>query len=121
MWTYSVADGSLYAPKTGARIAFGYSGREKGLNNSCYENVHCIGPIPRGQWIIGKFFDDAEKGPVVCHLIIGPASDVYGRDGFMIHGDNSAHNCSASEGCIILPRFAREAIRDSGDSQLMVI
>jgi hypothetical protein len=30
----------------------------------------------------------------------------------MIHGDNQALNHSASDGCIVAPRFIREQIRD---------
>jgi hypothetical protein len=46
---------------------------------------------------------------------------MFGRDGFLIHGDNSAMNHTASEGCIILTRDIRQRISDSGDTQLTVI
>jgi len=43
-----------------------------------------------------------------------------GRSGFLIHGDNSKHNFSASEGCIILSRSTRDAISSSGITRLEV-
>jgi hypothetical protein len=42
-----------------------------------------------------------------------------GRDGFMIHGDNIRHD--ASTGCVILPRYIRDQISNSGDNQLEVV
>jgi hypothetical protein len=34
--------------------------------------------------------------------------DTFGRGGFFLHGDNSLGNESASEGCIILSRWAAD-------------
>jgi hypothetical protein len=69
------------------------------------------GPIPRGAWTIGEFFDDpGGKGPVVAHLTPCEGTETFGRSGFMIHGDNQALNHSASEGCIVAPRFIRDQI-----------
>ena len=42
------------------------------------------------------------------------SSDAHGRSGFLIHGDNSKGDKSASEGCIILGPDVRKAIADSG-------
>ena len=69
------------------------------------------GPIPRGKWEIGAFFDDpGGKGQVVAHLTPCDGTETFGRSGFLIHGDNSALNHSASEGCIVAPRVIREQI-----------
>jgi hypothetical protein len=69
------------------------------------------GPIPRGAWTIGLFFDDSGgKGPVVSHLTPRDGTETFGRSGFMLHGDNSAADHTASEGCIVAPRFIREQI-----------
>lgn len=119
MWRWTQT-GNLFDPE-GALKGTGYSGHGEGVNNGALEAVHDVGPIPKGLWRIGPFFDDpGGKGPVVCHLTPLSGTDTHGRSGFMVHGDNAAANHTASEGCIILARPLREAIRDSGDSILNV-
>jgi hypothetical protein len=49
-----------------------------------------------------------------------PGNQMFGRDGFLIHGDNMAMNHTASEGCIILGRPIREQIADSADRVIVV-
>jgi len=46
----------------------------------------------------------------VAHLTPIEGTDTFGRSGFMVHGDNQALNHSASEGCIVAPRFIRDQI-----------
>jgi hypothetical protein len=117
MWTYSQTSGELVTPENN-----GYSGCGEGLNNPLAQNLHDVGPIPQGDWTIGKFFNDpGGKGPIVAHLYPGDGTETYGRTGFYIHGDNEAMNHTASEGCIILERAMREAIATSGDNALHVI
>ena len=48
-------------------------------------------------------------------------TNTYGRDGFLIHGDNTAMNHTASHGCIILPRIVRAGIDASDDKVLEVV
>ena len=121
MWTYQQSTGTLTAPD-GSTLGAGYSGHGSGLNSPTAQTQADIGPIPQGWWTIGAFFDDpGDKGPIVAHLTPDAGTDTFGRSGFMIHGDNAAANHSASEGCIILARPLREAIRDSGDARLTVI
>ena len=120
MWIYSQTTGKLNAPD-GSTPGFGYSGRGADLNNPSGEADVAQGPIPEGMWTIGAFFNDpGGKGPIVCHLTPYPETDTFGRSGFMIHGDNSEANHTASEGCIILARPLREAIEASGDHSLQV-
>lgn len=122
MWSYQQSTGNLTDPKGTTYYRVGYSGRDRGLNNSLMQDVPDIGPIPQGLWLIdAEWFDDPEKGPMVVHLIPLFPTDVFGRDGFMIHGDNEEMNHTASEGCLILPRVYRQAIKDSGDTRLEVI
>jgi hypothetical protein len=92
-----------------------------GLNNVHLESMADFGPIPRGQYSIGPFFDDPEKGPIVARLTPAPGTNDYGRSGFMIHGDNALMNETASEGCIILQHSIRVQIQDSGDKDLLVV
>jgi len=120
-WKYYSLSGQILAP-SGAYLGTGYAGNGKGLNNPDLQYLHNIGPIPRGAWDIGEFFDDEEgKGPVVAHLEPCDGTETYGRSGFMIHGDTAAANHTASEGCIVAPRFIRDAIRLSPVKLLTVL
>lgn len=108
-----IVDGLLYFP--------GYSGHREGKNNPAMQSIHDVGPIPVGQYLIGTFFDDPTKGPIVAHLTPLPGTNTYGRTGFMIHGDSILHPGTASLGCIIQSRLARETCRDSADYGLEVV
>lgn len=120
-WRYSQSTGRLTSP-AGSSVGVGYSGRGAGLNNPAMQGVTDIGPIPQGQWQIGRFFDDpGGKGPIVAHLIPVDGTETYGRSGFMVHGDNGAANHTASEGCIILPHLLREQLMASNDRSLIVV
>ena len=120
-WKYYSLSGQILTP-SGTYLATGYSGNGKGLNSPHMESVHNIGPIPRGKWDIGDFFDDEEgKGPVVANLEPRDGTETFGRSEFMIHGDNQAANDTASEGCIVAPRFVRAAMRVSPVKLLTVL
>ena len=117
MWTFSYR-GSIWrddGPKSGA-----YSGHGDALNNAAYQSAEGLGPIPVGQYRIGTFFDHPRLGPCVAHLTPVNNTNVYGRSGFFIHGDNVAMDHSASDGCIIVNRAIRTAIRASDDTNLTV-
>ena len=120
MWSYCSANGNL--SHGGAFAGSGYSGIGEGLNNPQLENDPGVGPLPRGSYIIEPFFDDpGGKGLIVAHLTPAPDTRTFGRNGFMIHGDNAAMNHSASHGCIILSRQLRRQISISGDDALEVV
>lgn len=120
-WKYYSLSGMMKAP-SGAILGHGYSGNGQGLNNPAMENMHNIGPIPRGAYGIGAFFyDDCGKGPTVCDLIPLSETETFGRCGFMVHGDNRKANESASEGCIVAPRFIRDAMKLSPVKLLEVL
>jgi hypothetical protein len=120
MWTYESSNGNL--TQDGNPIGVGYSGFPPDVNNQAAEVDPDQGPIPRGAWTIGAFFDDpGGKGPIVAHLTPDPATNVFSRDGFMIHGDNPAMNHTASHGCIILAHPYRQQIAASGDNALQVV
>ena len=119
-WTYSQTTGNLIDP-SGEIVGQGYSGNGADLDNPAGQADVGHGPIPQGAWTIGTFFDDpGGKGPIVAHLTPNTGTDTLGRSGFMIHGDNSAANHTASHGCIILSHTLRCLIRDSGVKQLIV-
>jgi Protein of unknown function (DUF2778) len=119
MWTYRQASGCI--EWNGAILGVGYSGAlPLGRNNPQMQNVRMVGPIPQGAYLIGDLIDSAVHGPFALPLTPDPANEMFGRAGFLIHGDSIDHPGAASEGCIIMSRNVRESIRDSGDRHLTV-
>lgn len=116
MWSYSQSTGQL--SRDGNIVATGYSGRAEGRNNSTMQDRHNVGPIPRGVYSISDPFDTETHGPFVLRLTPDVGNEMFGRSGFLMHGDNAAHD--ASEGCIIMPRDVREAVAASGEKQIEV-
>lgn len=119
MWQYTQKTGAI--SHDGEPVGVGYSGHGGGLDNPAMEAVEGVGPIPAGAWRIVEWFDNYEnKGPCVARLApIGHSA--HGRTGFLIHGDNSAENHTASDGCIIAGPAIRQAMRASGDTELFVV
>ena len=120
-WVYSQSTGQLSHEISFFR-AEGYSGCSKGKNCPDRQFEQNMGPIPRGVWAIsGPPYDSAEHGPFILRLTPGPTTDVGARGGFLVHGDSRTAPGTASKGCIILPRPAREAIWHSDDRVLIVV
>ena len=117
-WEYQQSTGHFSHNDT--FIVTGYSGRDEGLNNPAEEGVQGNGPIPHGQYTIGPAMTHPTVGPIAMRLKSCEGTDTYGRDGFLIHGDNKSMNHTASHGCIILPKAIRQMIDDSGDKVLIV-
>jgi hypothetical protein len=123
MWTYEQGTGRL--SHAGQPVGeCGYSGFEDGKNNPGMQGEPGRGPIPRGHYTVGlaQFVNaDGPHGPFVLPLTPDPANEMFGRSGFLIHGDSIAHAGCASHGCIVLPRPTREGIAQSGDPDLEVV
>lgn len=116
---YVISTGDLYRPD-GSYCATGYSGNGNGINNPSMQDASNVGPIPVGLYDLGKV--DEEKGPFTIHLSPNISNEMFGRSGFLVHGDNKELNHSASEGCIILERLARiELSSGGGNGKLRVI
>lgn len=132
MWRYSQSTGRIWDPN-GVPVAAGYSGAWDGKtplggpndhrNRGRDQPLHKLGPIPVGTYDLGEAFDDTGgKGPVVMHLVPRVGNEMFGRSGFMVHGDRAPpHTGEASEGCIILNRPTREALAASPDRALQVV
>jgi len=104
MWSYDQATGDLFKTD-GELVATGYSGFGPGKNAPTWQDHHDVGPIPRGRYSIGAPRDLAggPHGPFVLPLTPSPSNQMWGRRGFLIHGDGLGdHAGSASHGCIIL-------------------
>jgi len=118
-WFYSQKSGLL---KHGPNHyeSCGYSGAGVCKNGPEFQDLHNLGPIPRGKYTIGEPYDTEKHGPFVLPLTPHPENEMFGRFGFLIHGDSVHSPGTASEGCIILPRVARNRIAESDDHDLEV-
>lgn len=106
-------------------IGSGWSGNGEGVDNPDKQDVHNVGPLPRGRYRIGPAHNHPHLGPVVMDLIPAPGNQMFGRLAFRIHGaaqgDTFISPGHSSDGCIILPRPVRERIAASSDKDLQVI
>lgn len=122
-WTFKIAEGVLL--HNGLVICdTAYSGYGAHANQPADESLKNLGPIPEGTYTIGPpecCDHPGPHGPYVMHLAPNAGTSTFGRSGFMLHGDNSESNHSASRGCIILPKPVRVVIGQSGDDQLEVV
>jgi hypothetical protein len=109
MWAYRQSTGEMFLNLD--LLAKGYSGYGDMKNDPSKQEVPNQGPIPRGKWKIVALHTVTDKvGPFVLELSPEPGTETFGRFGFLIHGDSISKPGTASHGCIILPRAAREAI-----------
>lgn len=101
-------------------IGTGYSGNGVGKNNPDYQTVHDVGPIPVGQYTILAPIDTVSHGPYVMELVPDPENEMWGRAGFLLHGDSLEHPGNASKGCPVAVRAVREAIWGDPEHRLKV-
>ncbi len=124
LWRYSQSTGAM-TDLNGNTVGTGYSGNGQGLNNPSMQNEPGVGPIPQGSYNIGPQQNNVTGSGTrlrqSMRLTPNPANEMYGRSGFLIHGDNRYRNNSASEGCIIFPPDIRSIIGNSGDHTLTVV
>ncbi len=118
-WLYLIKTGELF-DQGGHCESVGYSGKGICKNNPLMVNLRERGPIPPGAYSIGDPFNSDDHGPFCLRLTPYPINQMFGRDGFLIHGDSVKEPGTASEGCIIMPRSVREAIAKSSDRFLNV-
>lgn len=120
---YISASGALaLCDEDDARILLArcYSGYGAYRDNPDAEGKGGLGPIPRGVWKVGPPVQHPRFGPVSFHLTPVDVPNLQGRSAFLIHGDNKLGNFSASRGCIIAPRRARDTIAALGCTTLLV-
>lgn len=109
-------------------VSFGYSGFGNGKNNPDMENLHDVGPIPKGRYTIETIVDgnnnpidyEHKKAPVF-RLVPAESNEMFGRAGFLIHGDSISAPGTASHGCVIENHLIRMQILESGDKELEVV
>lgn len=119
-WIFQQSTGNL--TRDGRFIYQGYAGKGNGKVNPDMESVPNIGPLPRGKYIItGHPFHHPHTGSYSMRLQPDPHNRMFGRTGFLIHGDSVKHPGEASNGCIIMPLIIRQRIWASGDKILEVV
>ena len=92
-----------------------------GFNNPGAQVLRKIGPLPVGLYALAEPITHPELGPLAFKLTPDPANQMFGRDGFWIHGASSTDPMNSSEGCIVLPHAVRARIADSAERSLTVI
>lgn len=117
MWTYEQATGHL--SHDGELIGTGYAGHGVGRNHPEMESVASVGPLPCGVYTIGPAFTHPKTGPLTMRLFPDADNQMFGRSGFLMHGDNPTH--TASEGCIVIGRMVRQQVAASVDRRLQVV
>lgn len=120
MWIWVQQTGELIAPN-GEVVAVGYAGKGPHRNKPASERVVNAGPLPRGVYEVRAPLNHDNVGRYALKLEPMKGTEMYGRSGFWMHGDNAKNPGNASEGCPIVPRAAREAIWLSGCLRLRVV
>lgn len=120
MWIYNQRTGAI-ARNNDNPIAIGYAGKGEHKNKPGSHHLRNLGPLPRGIYKINAPIDHRTLGPYAMRLTPAAGNEMFGRSQFLIHGDSISDPGNASEGCIILPKWARERIWDSGDRWLVVV
>lgn len=123
MWIWSQSGGSLWREGEDRPTAHGYAGCCKYKNKPEFQSKANKGPLPQGFYTIVRHSEDDKRGhgPFVLRLNPDPANEMFGRAGFLIHGDSIKNPGGASQGCIIVARDVRERIWNSGDHRLQVV
>lgn len=121
MWIFDVRKGEFWRDTAPDHKFTAYSGHGDGLNNPDMEQVHGVGALPRGDYTIGPWHDDPHLGPMVARLIPKEWTQMFGRGGMYLHGDNRKRNHTASDGCVVEDYWPRKAIKDSGDKDFRVV
>jgi len=104
---YYISSGKFVFPDGSSMIC--YSGVPEYRNNPSAINIKDKGPIPTGAFYITGV--TSSKGPNTIVLQPDGNNDMYGRNDFRIHGDNSSNN--ASQGCIIMGPSGRQKVVDA--------
>ena len=101
----------------------GWAGHGEGKNNPAMERVKSVGPLPKGWYRIGPPENHPVVGPFALRLTPIFGTEMFGRDGFLIHGaaKDMDHYGQESKGCIVAARVCRERINALGVRRLQVI
>lgn len=98
----------------------GYAGIGKGYNNPSQDGTKNVGPLPAGDYTIGKQEDHGDK-KTSMNLMPDKGNDMKKRDSFMIHGAHDNDQKDSSNGCIVLDKKSRDKVGASEDTSLHVV
>jgi hypothetical protein len=119
MWIYEQSTGTLRDTNNNI-IGHGYSGHGVGRDNPTMQDHKELGPIPRGRYVMeviadpdGNWVDYEHKKAPVLRLVPDPANEMFGRDGFLMHGDSISQPGTASLGCIVVAHWVRTQIANA--------
>jgi hypothetical protein len=128
-WTYEQKTGKLF--HNGGFSAQGYSGFGEGRNNPSMQDHVGLGPLPCGIYTgevikdeSGEQCDYEGKAKPVIRLHPAATNQMFGRAGFLIHGDSRSAPGTASQGCMIEAHDERVYIArmiETGDDQFEVV
>jgi hypothetical protein len=109
MIVYRIRDGGIFlANMMGTSlIGRGYAGNGQWKDDPAATAEHGHGPLPVGAYKIGRPYDHPHLGQHVMFLEPVPGTDMLGRGGFFVHGENAAHPGESSDGCIVAERTIR--------------
>jgi hypothetical protein len=128
---YSQKDGTLLDMED-RRVGKGYSGAPGHVNDPDSQGKKDQGVIPEGTWTIGEVTESSKdtrgKGENLIHLKPDAATTervrAMGRDPntFYIHaGKQDPNDRSASQGCIIMKKDERKALRQLQGAKIRVV
>jgi hypothetical protein len=89
-----------------------YAGKGDDKNNIHSDRKQGLGPLPSGLYFIAGPVEHRRFGPMAFHLAPSARNRMYGRSGFMIHGDSRKNPGQGSAGCIVLDRRSRTKLAD---------
>lgn len=117
---YSQSDGVLEDSKD--VLGVGFAGNDSrpgvnpdhihGYNNPDAQQVHNIGPLPRGFYTIGDPITHPHLGPLAFPLMPDASNEMFGRSDFWIHGASPKDPLNSSEGCIVMAHSIRLALAE---------
>jgi hypothetical protein len=121
-WTYEQSTGYLITPDGQKLLPPGYAGKGEGKNSPAMQSVPDVGPIPCGFYTAVELIEDDPKTGLYSIVLAPDATNqMFGREGFRIHGDSLSDPGNASEGCPVQAHQNRVKFWTSDDHRLAVI
>ncbi len=127
---YSQSSGTLMDMED-RLVGKGYSGAPGHVNDPDSQGKKDLGVIPEGTWTIGPVIwnsqETGHKGENLIKLVPDQATadrvQAMGRDpySFYIHAGKGPHDRTASQGCIIMEKHERNALKELQGAKIRVV
>lgn len=118
-YRFNISEGEFIAYSADGQIEWiqfdAYSGTPAARNDPSRTHEENVGPLPSGLYDMVEDLNpaNARLGGLRTRLNPYPSTEMFGRGGMLIHADSTRRPGTASQGCIILPRHARQDIANS--------